>query len=328
MIRCPHCGDLLGPNDFAPGKATLCPRCGGKVVAPSQGAAPPPPSSPSAPTDDDDDTPESELTLRDRLGRLPLGLLAALLLGSLALLFASLPPLSFLVKPLALVGLALAVLVGVVPAARKGKQLRIPIAVAVLSLFVVLFVGSWPASPAPPPPLVAVSLRDRGMVAHKPLTETDWADASAYAVKKNDLRVQIVAVRVGGVEMEQQGRKIVSTEKYLSIQLRVSYDGVDFQQIAYEPWADLVNSPSKNAPTLRDGGEQVLAQKTFAADRKIVGRSERAYLSPGRQVNEVLIYPPPASKTERLRLQLPAVAFGAAGEFRFEIPRSMIEGLP
>jgi hypothetical protein len=41
-------------------------------------------------------------------------------------------------------------------------------------------------------------------------------------------------------------------------------------------------------------------------------------------VEEVLLYPVAAAKAEYLRLELPASAFGEAGEFRFQIPRSMI----
>jgi hypothetical protein len=44
-------------------------------------------------------------------------------------------------------------------------------------------------------------------------------------------------------------------------------------------------------------------------------------------VREVLVYPIPARDVEYLRLMLPASAFGLTGEYRFQIPRSMIGGL-
>ena len=57
------------------------------------------------------------------------------------------------------------------------------------------------------------------------------------------MRVQ--GVRVGNVEVESQGKQTLSTEKYLAIRLAVSLEGIVFQQIPYDPWADAANEKSR-----------------------------------------------------------------------------------
>jgi hypothetical protein len=165
------------------------------------------------------------------------------------------------------------------------------------------------------------------MSAHQPVSEDDWVDASANALKRGDVRVDIVSARVGPVDLKRKSSTTTSAERYLTIRVRTSDEGIVFQQTPYEPWADRVNSPSKNAPTLTDNQGRTLTQKTFDPGLNVVGRAEVDALNPGHQVKDVLIYPVPVRDVEYLRLMLPASAFGLAGEFRFQIPRSMISGL-
>lgn len=352
MAECPFCGELLGPNDFLPGKGAVCPRCGNRVAAPTfaRPAAPPTPSpavtahpSPAAkrskpakarapvvqaPVEEDDEQSEapSRTPFLTRLRNLRAGTVAALLVGSVALCLASIPPLSFLTKPLSALGLLLGLGAGVAPALWKRRNPIFPIAVSALSLFLLLFVGSWPQPPEPPPPVVAVPFRLAGMVAHQPIEDGEWVDAGTNAVQMKELRVRVLGVRVGGVELEAKGKKSVTADRYLTIRLVASFEGVVFEHLPYEPWADSAEGPSKNPPTLTDNQEHAYVQKTFAAGRKVAGRGDNKFLTPGRQVNEVLIFPVPSAKVEYLRLSLPAAAFGARGEFRFKISRSMIEG--
>ena len=347
MTQCPYCNDLLGPGDFLPGKGAVCPRCGNQVAAagltrtatspsPQPGPPRPPPLFPelsgrggarapvSKPVEDVDE-PEPPASFIPGLRHLDGGTLGAFLVGSIAVLLASAPYLSVLTKPLAVLGLLLGLGAGVVPALLGKRKVWLPVAASALSLVVVLFVGSWPRpAPPPPPPRVTIALREGGMVAHQPANDADWVEASAQAVKLHDFRAQVMAARVGGVELEYQGKKAVTADRYLVIRLRVSYEGVVFRQIPYEPWADLPGSPSKHEPTLTDNLNHTYAQKNFGPGRKVVGRTEKYHLTPGRMVDEVLVFPVPPAKVDYLRLQLPASAFGGEGEFRFQIPRSML----
>src|SRR2546423_478702 len=117
MAECPFCNDLLGPNDFLPGQGAICPRCGNRIATPVWTRPPVPPLPPAsalpspAPAprknqdreppvaidreSDDEDAVEPRRSLVAQLRHLDGGTLAALVVGSLALLVASLPALSF-----------------------------------------------------------------------------------------------------------------------------------------------------------------------------------------------------------------------------------------
>lgn len=177
------------------------------------------------------------------------------------------------------------------------------------------------------PALVAIPLKQNGMAAPQPVGTDDWIDASNNALKRGDVRVQVVSAQIGPVGLFQKSSSKTSAERYLTILLRVSYDGILSQQTPYEPWTDRSDSPSKHPPTLTDNQGRSYAQKTFDSGWKVIGRADVDALNPGHQVKDVLVYPVPPRDVEQLQLMLPASAFGLTGEFRFQIPRKMIGDL-
>jgi hypothetical protein len=275
------------------------------------------------PVDDDED--EEPVSLLGRLRMLDVASAAALLCGSVALLFVSIPEWDWLIKPLSGAGLLLGLLAGALPAVRKGDSVAPSLVVSVLCLLVLLFAGSWPTAPDPPPPMAAVPLQRKGMASHQPVDADNWVDAATNAVQKEDVRVQVVSARIGRVDLKNRSGVVPSSDRYLVIRLRVSYMGIVFQQTPYEPWADRADSPSKHPPILTDNTDRVYDQKVFDSGRKVVGRAEVDALTPGHQVKEVLIFPIPPGDVKYLRLKLPASAFGLTGEFRFQIPRGMTQ---
>lgn len=263
----------------------------------------------------------------DRLRSIDFGSALALLCFGVALLLVSFYELEAFVKPIAALGLLAGLLGGVLPALWRRSNVVLPFLTSILCLLVLLFVGSWPSAFSSAPSLMTISLKQGGRVARQAASADDWIDASANAVKRGDVRVDIVSVQVGPVDLKQNSAVTASTERYLTIRVRVSNEGVLFQQTPYEPWADRASSPSKNPPVLTDNQGRTYNQKTFEAGRKVVGRADGDILNPGHQVKEVLVYPVPPRDVEYLQLMLPASAFGLTGEFRFQIPRSMIRGL-
>jgi hypothetical protein len=288
---------------------------------PSTSRLPPRPVS----TDTDDD--EEPLSWLDRLRHIDFGSALAFLCFGVALLFVSFYQVEAFIKPTAALGLAAGLLLGVLPALWRRKKLFLPLVMSLLCLLVLLFVGSWPSSAPPPPQLVTVQLKQKGMVAHQPAGEDDWVDASANALKRGDVRVEIASASIGPVDLKKGSSSLASSERFLTIRVRVSCESIIFQRTPYEPWADRAESASKNPPTLTDNQGRTYTQKKFDPGWKVVGRADVDALNPGHQVKEVLVYPVPARDVKHLRLTLPASAFGLDGAFRFEIPRSMIRGL-
>ncbi|MGH7171099.1 MAG: hypothetical protein ACRELG_12545, partial [Gemmataceae bacterium] len=276
--------------------------------------------------DDDDDEPPTWI---ERLRSLDFGSALAFLCFSVALLFNSFAQLDSWIKLIAAIGLLAGLLGGVLPALWQTRNAVLPVLLSILCLLVLLFVGSWPRwSSSPPPPLVTVSLKQKGMAAHQAVGADDWVDVSANKfVQSGDVRVEIVSVQIGPVDLKRKSSVAPSPERYLAIRVRASYEGVIFQQTPYQPWTDRADSPSKHSPTLSDNHGHTYVQKTFDPGWKVVGRADVDALNPGHQVKDVLVFPVPARDVEHLRLMLPASAFGLAGEFRFQIPRSMIRGL-
>ena len=367
MAECPFCKEKVGANDFLPSAEAPCSVCGNRQpssqpwgIAPAQPVQkepaitqpalpepmvlPVPNASATVPTAGGPPPPvaldESHLLpgnrtadhdgprfLRDRLRSIDLSSALAFLCFSEALLFGSVDALEAFIKPMAGLGLLVGLLGGTLLRLWRKRNPTLPFLLSILCLLTLLFVGSWPSSSSAPPQLVRIPFKEQGMAAFPVIGEDDWVDASANAVKRGDVRVDIVSAQIASVELKDKVLAAASAERFLVIRVLVSYQGGIFQQTPYEPWADRADAPSKHLPVLTDNQDRSYAQKTFGPGRTVVGRADLDALNPGHQVKEVLVYPVPARDVEELRLMLPASAFRHVGAFRFQIPRSMIRGL-
>ena len=85
----------------------------------------------------------------------------------------------------------------------RRRNVVLPLLLSILCLLVLLFAGRWPSFSSPPP-LVTVSLKQKGMAAHQAAGADDWVDASANAVKLGDVRVEIVSAQIGPVDLKRK----------------------------------------------------------------------------------------------------------------------------
>jgi hypothetical protein len=342
MAACQYCQTGSAVKDLLPGEETTCFWCGKRMVgeAPAAPLVTAPKSEsktatvaakaddrrtiPLAGPREPNSVPEAESSDPSRLGEAKLA--TAFLCGALALCFASFPAVSWLTKPLSGVGLAVGIFGCWLPARKQGNDLWLPSAIVGLSAVVLVFVGTWATpTPAAPEPLVALSLNPDEN-ARQPLDDGQWTDASSHAVSLHDLRVQVVSARIENVLLDKQGSQLLSPDKYLVIRLRASFEGVVFKQFPYERWADAPTVPSKHPPTLVDDEDHPYTQAEFGPDLHIAASgAPAAYVIYGRPISETLVFPAPSNSVESWQLTLPAGAFGLAGEFKFRIPRSMVE---
>ncbi len=140
------------------------------------------------------------------------------------------------------------------------------------------------------------------------------------------LRARVVKAGVGPVELQFKDTKYKTQQKYLVIRVHVTVESVFVKVVPYESWADTATAPSKNPARLTDDANRVIPQKTFGADRKVsaqFGRTEA--ITPGRALDQMLVFPAPEGNVQFVKLALPAAAFGQKGEFRFQVPWSMVE---
>jgi hypothetical protein len=346
MAKCPFCDNLLNAKEMLASGGASCPRCGSPLPASLLPVIRPGPATavrkqpvPAAATDlgrvrsaagaDANTLPMPSVPANDSepmshagpLRSLDLGAAMAFVLGSVALLIASIPPVSFLTKPLAILGLVLGLGSLIAAAVKRDGRIVWPLAASALCLTMMLFVGSWPdLRGTEAPKLLAVPFRKAGMVANQPIKDDDWVDASVNAVRRDDVRVQVLSARIGPVDLQSKSKL---AGPFLVITLQASYDGVIFREVPYDPWTDRGPSRSKHPALLSDNMNRTFEPKAFDAAVKIAGRRDKDALTPGHQVKEILIYAPPPTGVDYLRLELPAAAFGGTGAFKFQIPRGM-----
>jgi hypothetical protein len=357
IAECQFCRRKVRAPDHAVGSSISCPDCGsyftllptGHAAAAHTADAPAGQrrrrsaavtpgllerEDPSGAPTDDESPPSSAPTGGSRLNPVAV---AALFLGGLALLFASLPGLDLLTLPCGGLGLILG-LAGTLRARASGRGLFLSAAGAGLSAAVLLVACLWPGvfnplkghradtagqeskQPRVVPVGRAVARRESA-----PVEEGAWVDASQDAVQVGDLRVRVLAAAVRTVSFKDPARARAARERPLLITLRIYNLGTG-RRIAYTSWGEPSAGREDELARLSDHTGRTYRLKSFGAGVEVVGRTARASLTPGKYVDDVLIFePPPAPSVVSLRLELPGSAGGAADTLRLQLPGSMVQ---
>lgn len=133
----------------------------------------------------------------------------------------------------------------------------------------------------------------------------EWVDAGNAVWEHRDVRVEITTVIVAYEPGRDRKR-----EPVMRVGVRLTNIGAA-RAIEYGGWTAVPPLP-QTAGT---------ASSLGATAGPTAGGTK---LLPGKSIDAVLIYPPPAGPPAALRLELPAEAFGGAGPIRFEIPATMV----
>jgi hypothetical protein len=265
--------------------------------------------------------------------------LAALLIGSVALILASFPFLKVLTVILGGIGLVVGILA---TGSSQGKWKIGSIAglsasLVAIGLGVLAFLkasgdtsleGRLTQVPLRNP-ITSTSSRENAN------SETDWVDAGTNAAQQGDVRVRLISIAVGPVDFKEipgvagksQGASSKSAQKrprqkYLIIKLRISNAGAG-RLIAYAGWNHPSPNPEAGLVSLRDGGGKEYSLKVFPG-KEVVGQVSKASIPPTKWVDDVLVFDAPPSRVEFLRLELPGGIVGNNRNFRLQIPGRMI----
>jgi hypothetical protein len=254
--------------------------------------------------------------------------LLSFFVGSLAVLFATLPVLQTLLVPLSGLGLVLGLWGLATYRPQRGRRI-LPLLGTAVSLLGLGYAGvnfvlsggprTLSAAPAQTSPRAVVGMGPRAGDAPTPTGETDWVDASREALQMGDVRVRITSVTVGPVEFKSEKQRRFSRERCLAIRFRVRNVGVE-RRFEYTSWAEPSEPP---AATLRDAQGKVYRIRSFGPD-VVLGHTAKGLVTPGKFVEDVLVFDPPARDVEFLRLELAATACGGKGKLLLQIPGSMI----
>jgi hypothetical protein len=251
----------------------------------------------------------------------------AFLLGTLALLCASIPGGRLLIVPLACTGLVAAGLGLVVPSARKaglrlvaagGAVSAIVLAIALCAPTILHLPAQATASkPSADIPTVYRQARPRDFQRLAP-QKTEWVNASQEAVQQAGVRVRVRGVAVRQVPLKDGAGRRRLSERGLVIRLRISNAEAD-RLVEYQGWS----ATPASAPRLEDDMGRFYPLKDLGPD-PVMGQLRHALLPMAKWVDDVLVFEAPEGNIAWLRLELPCAALGLKGQFRLEIPRRMI----
>ncbi len=157
--------------------------------------------------------------------------------------------------------------------------------------------------------------------ADKP-ADRKWLDASKDTARQGDVRVKISSVVIGGPRVIQEALGLPGRPRreYLLVSIELENAGAD-RKLEHAGWGG--NSPASSRATLTDSLGKTYRLKRFRgvpAD----GQPATASIGPKEQIEDLLVFDPPAEAAEFLLLELPAAAFGQPGDVCFKIPREMI----
>ena len=266
---------------------------------------------------------------------LPLGP-GSLLLASAALVAASIPFVRVLALPLSALGIVL----GLLALTSKWKsstdyrksEIGLPLAGGIASVVVFLLAGFWLGQfelilrgwrKAPVPEQKTVPLRSQTNPSPGDQSQIDWVDASQDAVQVGDVRVRLVSVVIGTVELKDAKGKKRPSDKCLILKVRVSNAGAE-HVVQFNSWYQPLAVGEKAVPLLHDNRRKLYSLRDFAGDTEVVGRVARATLPPAKKVEDLLVFRELPDHVDFLRLELPASAFGSSGMVRMQIPGRMI----
>ncbi|QDU97216.1 hypothetical protein Pla8534_50610 [Lignipirellula cremea] len=160
-----------------------------------------------------------------------------------------------------------------------------------------------------------------------------WADATVAELEHNGVKVRVDYVDVGDVATRNNANAVeVFTDRdYLHVTL--SLENTNAAPVAYRSWqGNTFPGGSLAQVKLTDNSGAEYAQATFPGARSVKGHLADAQLDPKEKVTDTLIFQPRAGQDPRAAtfylLELPAGAHGAEGEYRFRIPRNMLEEAP
>lgn len=163
----------------------------------------------------------------------------------------------------------------------------------------------------------------RGQSATNIPKDSDWVDASRYALERNHVLVEIMAATIGNAEIREPGGKLrMSSEPYLVISLRRrrAADGEEFAA-GIQGRPDVRESELKMVLTDNQGRNYARQEVDLAWNNSGLARASTVF--PVSTTDDMIAFAPPADDVEFLRLEVTSPQLGS-GPVRFTIPKSMI----
>jgi hypothetical protein len=237
--------------------------------------------------------------------------LVAVFLSCISLLAASFPVIDYLVIPLGIAGMGLAIYSAILEGS-IAKRFTFPLVALLISVPTIMIIinsPDWfreyrekPKSISIKDKFVLVAPGERPFLPEKP---DQPVNSSQYGIQRNDIRAVISEVRYRRIEYTQSKVKKFTKDAKITVLIKVFNAG-------YEKPFDFANWQSYgNGVKLYDtDGSELPSWKPPANPGAIKLDEPTKTVFAGKMIEETLTFDAPKTKFEELRLLLPAKAFG------------------
>ena len=237
--------------------------------------------------------------------------LVAVFLSCISLLAASFPVIDYLVIPLGIAGMGLAIYSAILEGsiAKRFTFPAIALLISVPTIMIIINSPDWfreyrekPKSISIKDKFVLVAPGERPFLPEKP---DQPVNSSQYGIQRNDIRAVVGEVRYRKIEYTQSKVKKFTKDAKITVLIKVFNAG-------YEKPFDFSNWQSYgNGAKLYDtDGSELPSWKPPANPGAIKLDEPTKTVFAGKMIEETLTFDAPKTKFEELRLILPAKAFG------------------
>ena len=237
--------------------------------------------------------------------------LVAVFLSCISLLAASFPVIDYLVIPLGIAGMGLAIYSAILEGsiAKRFTFPAIALLISVPTIMIIINSPDWfreyrekPKSISIKDKFVLVAPGERPFLPEKP---DQPVNSSQYGIQRNDIRAVVGEVRYRRIEYTQSKVKKFTKDAKITVIIKVFNAG-------YEKPFDFANwqSYGNGVKLYGTDGSELPSWKTPANPGAIKLDEPTKTVFAGKMIEESLTFDAPKTKFEELRLILPAKAFG------------------
>ena len=237
--------------------------------------------------------------------------LVAVFLSCISLLAASFPVIDYLVIPLGIAGMGLAIYSAILEGsiAKRFTFPAIALLISVPTIMIIINSPDWfreyrekPKSISIKDKFVLVAPGERPFLPEKP---DQPVNSSQYGIQRNDIRAVVGEVRYRKIEYTQSKVKKFTKDAKITVLIKVFNAG-------YEKPFDFANwqSYGNGVKLYGTDGSELPSWKTPANPGAIKLDEPTKTVFAGKMIEESLTFDAPKTKFEELRLILPAKAFG------------------
>ena len=237
--------------------------------------------------------------------------LVAVFLSCISLLAASFPVIDYLVIPLGIAGMGLAIYSAILEGsiAKRFTFPAIALLISVPTIMIIINSPDWfreyrekPKSISIKDKFVLVAPGERPFLPEKP---DQPVNSSQYGIQRNDIRAVVGEVRYRKIEYTQSKVKKFTKDAKITVLIKVFNAG-------YEKPFDFANwqSYGNGVKLYGTDGSELPSWKTPANPGAIKLDEPTKTVFAGKMIEETLTFDAPKTKFEELRLLLPAKAFG------------------